>query len=100
MFGCGGKSSLIYESVMEIQINIHLTREQPDNMTYALPLGPYVRLPLAKSLRGQNRSSTLGLKYSFHSDRRPDRHPGLPHSPRNKYHIVAVMVRPSNYRSY
>jgi phage portal protein BeeE len=27
MFGCRGKSSLISESVAEIQINIHLARE-------------------------------------------------------------------------
>jgi hypothetical protein len=37
------KSSLISESVAEIQINIHFVREKPDNTTYARSLGPYVR---------------------------------------------------------
>jgi hypothetical protein len=72
MFGCGSKSLLISESVTEIRINIHLAREQPDNTTYALPLGPYIRLPFAKSFWGRNRSSTLGTKSWFHND-----HPNL-----------------------
>jgi hypothetical protein len=50
MFRCGGKSSLITESVTDIRINIHLVKENPDNTTYAWSLGPYVWLPLAKSL--------------------------------------------------
>jgi hypothetical protein len=50
MFGCGGKSSLISESVVEIQINIHHVKEKLDNMTYTQSLGPYVRLPLAKGV--------------------------------------------------
>jgi hypothetical protein len=68
-FGCGGKSSLISESLIEIQINIHLVRVKPNNMTYARSLGPYVRLTFAKSLQGQNCSSTLGMKSWFHSNR-------------------------------
>jgi hypothetical protein len=54
--------SPISEGVMEIQINIYLAREKPDNTTYTRSLGPYVWLPFAKSLRGQNRSSTLRIK--------------------------------------
>jgi hypothetical protein len=33
MFGCGGKSSPISESVVEIRLNIHLTKKKPDNIT-------------------------------------------------------------------
>jgi hypothetical protein len=40
-----------------------------DNTAYARSLGPYVQLPFAKSLRGQNHSSTLETKSWFHSDR-------------------------------
>jgi hypothetical protein len=61
--------SLISKGVMGIQTNIYLAREKPDNTMYARSLGPYVRLPSAKSLRGRNRSSTLGMKSWFHSDR-------------------------------
>jgi hypothetical protein len=53
---------LIFESAMKIQINLHLTREKPKKTTYTRSRGPYVRLPFAKSLRGQNRSSTLRMK--------------------------------------
>jgi hypothetical protein len=42
---------------------------KPDNMMYAQSLGPYVRLLFAKSLQGQNHSSTLGMKSWFHSNR-------------------------------
>jgi hypothetical protein len=61
-----------------------------DNTTYALSPWPYVRQPFAKSLRAQNRSSTLGMKSWFHGVHRPGRHPGLPHSPSNNHHRVAV----------
>jgi hypothetical protein len=37
-------------------------------MMYARSLGPYVWLAFAKSLRGQNRSSTLRMKSWFHND--------------------------------
>jgi hypothetical protein len=40
-----------------------------DHTTCARSLGHYVRLPFAKSLRDQNRSSTLGMKSWFHSVR-------------------------------
>jgi hypothetical protein len=72
-FGCGGKSSLISESVTEIQINKHLAREKPDNTTYARSLGPYVWQPFMKSIQGQICSSTPRIKSWFFSD-----HPGLP----------------------
>jgi hypothetical protein len=92
MFGGGGKSSLISNIVAEIRISIHLTREQLDSMTHTLPPGPYIQLTFAKSLRGRNRSSTLGMKSWFHSVRRPSRRPGLAHSPTNIHHIVAVTI--------
>jgi hypothetical protein len=60
--------SLISESVAEIQINLHLTREKPDNTTYARSLRPYMHLPFVKSLRGRNRSSTLKMKSWIQSD--------------------------------
>jgi hypothetical protein len=41
---------------------------KPDNKTYSWSLGPYVQLPFAKCLRGQNHSSILGMKSWFHSD--------------------------------
>jgi hypothetical protein len=51
MFGCCGKSSVMYESLAEIQINIHLVTEKTlNNMTYAWSLVPYVWQPFTKSL--------------------------------------------------
>jgi hypothetical protein len=44
-------------------------KANPDNMTYTLSPGPYVRLPFAKSLQGQNLSSTLKMKSWFYSVR-------------------------------
>jgi hypothetical protein len=49
--------------------HLHLAREKPDNTTYARSLGPYVRLPFAKSFRGRNCFSTLRMKSWFHIDR-------------------------------
>jgi hypothetical protein len=40
-----------------------------DNMTYAWSLGPYIRQPFTKSLRGQIHSSTPGMKSWLLSDR-------------------------------
>jgi hypothetical protein len=60
--------SPISEVFVEARVNLHLIREKPDNMTYAWSLGPYIRLSFTKSLRGRNRSSTLGMKSWFHSD--------------------------------
>jgi hypothetical protein len=54
--------SPISKGFTEIRINLHLAKEKPDNPTYAQSLRPYVRLPFVKSLRGRNRSSTLGMK--------------------------------------
>jgi hypothetical protein len=61
--------SLISKGVAEIQINIRTAREKPDNTTYTRSLGPYVRLPFVKFIRGRNFSSTLKMKSWFHSDR-------------------------------
>jgi hypothetical protein len=44
-------------------------KKKPDNMMYAWSLGSYIQQPFAKSLRGRIRSSTPGMKSSFHSDR-------------------------------
>jgi hypothetical protein len=54
--------SPISKGFTDIRINLHLAKEKPDNPTYARSLRPYVRLPFVKSLRGRNRSSTLGTK--------------------------------------
>jgi hypothetical protein len=68
MFGRGGKLSLISESVAEIRINIHHAGEKPNNTTYAWSLGPYIRQPFAKSLRGRIQAPTPGMKSWFYSD--------------------------------
>jgi hypothetical protein len=87
------KQSLISESVMITRVDIHPIGGKPDNTICAQSLRPYVRQPFTKSLRGRNRSSTLGIKSWFHSVRRPCRRPRLPHSPSNNHHRVAVIVQ-------
>jgi hypothetical protein len=51
------------------QVITHIRECHRDSNQYTWSLGPYVRLPFAKLLRGQNRSSTLGIKFWFHSNR-------------------------------
>jgi hypothetical protein len=53
------KRSLISESVMTIQISVHVTGEEPNNTSYAWSLRSHVRQPSVKSLLGQNQSPAL-----------------------------------------
>jgi hypothetical protein len=63
-------------------------------MMYIRSLGPYVRLPFAKSLRGQIAPLHTGRNLGSIVIDLPGRHPKLPHSPSNIHHTVEVMVRP------
>jgi hypothetical protein len=77
------KLSLISESVMAIQIDIHPVGEEPDQRTIHVTPGVSRTTTLCevptKSKSGPcSRDEVLAA-----SDARPDRHPGLPHSPSN-----------------
>jgi hypothetical protein len=45
------QASLISESVVTTQANIHPVREQPDNMTYIQSRGPYVWQQFAMTIK-------------------------------------------------
>jgi hypothetical protein len=42
--------SPISEGFAVTRVNLHFTREKPDNVMYTWSLGPYVRLPFTKFL--------------------------------------------------
>jgi hypothetical protein len=66
---------------MAIQIGVHPTEEEPNNISYVRPLGSHVRQPSVKSLLSQNRALAPEIKSWFPAIIRPGRHFGLPHSP-------------------
>jgi hypothetical protein len=78
------KWPLISESVAVTQINIHPTGEEPDRHIVRVALG----VSCTTTVREVPTKSKLGLcsreEILAPSDARPDRHPGLPHSPSNK----------------
>jgi hypothetical protein len=79
------KQSLISKSVAVIRIGIHpIGVEEPDNMLYAWPLGSHIQQPSVKFLPDQNWAPAPGMKSWLSAIIRPDRHPGLPHSPSTK----------------
>jgi hypothetical protein len=90
MFGCGGKSSLISESVTEIRINRHLARR---NLTtrrmHCLHYLMYGYLLLSSS-EVENAPLRLGWNIGSTVCARPCHRPGLPHSPSNNHNRVAV----------
>jgi hypothetical protein len=94
-FGCGGQSSLIFEGVMEIWINMHLARgnlttrrtHYPQDLTFDyLSLSPS-EVKIAPLHLGWNIGSTV-CAWPWH-------HPRLPHSSSDNHHRVGVMVWPT-----
>jgi hypothetical protein len=78
------KRSLIYESVVAIQIGVHPAGEKLDNTLYVRPLGPHVQLLSTKPLLGQNWAPTPEMKSLFLAIVQLSHHPSLPHSPSTK----------------
>jgi hypothetical protein len=78
------KQSLISESVVATRINIHSTREEPDQHTIRVT----ARVSRTITICEVPTNSKLGLctegEVLAPSDARPSRHPRLPHSPSNR----------------
>jgi hypothetical protein len=96
----GIKPSPIFEDIIEIQISIHLARENLttwrtlgllDPMYEYLSLSPF-EVEIAPPHPGWNLGSTVIAWLCCH--------PGLPHSPSDIHLRVVVTVRPRSYRSY
>jgi hypothetical protein len=78
------KRSLISDSVMAIQIGVHPTGEEPDQLTIRVTPGVSHTITICEVPTNSKLVPYSWDEVLAPSDTRPGHHPGLPHSRSNK----------------